>query len=55
MKQSLTYSAEMSEDPVGCVTRLNHALERISDNLQMQKESVTRLERELEAAKEEAK
>lgn len=54
MKQNLTYSAELSNDAVGNVTRINNALESLSERLDAQKARLTTLESELENAKEEA-
>ena len=54
MKQNLTYTAELSDDPVGSITRINNALEKIPDNLKGQQERLTTLENALENAKEEA-
>ena len=54
MKQNLTYSAELSDDAVGNVTRINNALESLSERLDAQKARLTTLESELENAKEEA-
>ena len=54
MKQNLTYSAELSDDAVGNVTRINNALESLAERLDAQKARLTTLESELENAKEEA-
>lgn len=37
MKQNLTYSAELSDDAVGNVTRINNALESLAERLDAQK------------------
>ena len=54
MKQNLSYTAELSNDVVGNVTRINNALEKIPESLQRHKENLDRLHKELESAKEEA-
>ena len=54
MKQSLTYSAELSDDAVGNMTRINNVLESLAERLEAQKERLTTLESELQNAKEEA-
>lgn len=54
MKQSLTYTAELSNDPSGNVTRINNALEKIPENLQNNKARLATLQTELESAREEA-
>ena len=54
MKQNLSYTAELSDDVVGNVTRINNALEKIPESLQQHKENLDRLHKELESAKEEA-
>lgn len=54
MKQSLTYSAELSDDAVGNVTRINNVLENLAERLEAQKERLATLESELQNAKEEA-
>jgi len=54
MKQHLTYSAELSDDAVGNVTRVNNALESLAERLEAQKARLTTLESELTNAKEEA-
>lgn len=54
MKQNLTYSAELSDDAVGNVTRINNALESLTERLDAQKARLATLESELENAKEEA-
>ncbi len=54
MKQHLTYTAELSDDPVGNVTRINNALEAMAENLKRNEIRLTRLESELKNAQEEA-
>lgn len=54
MKQHLTHTAELSDDVVGNITRINNALEKIPQSLERHKENMVRLHKELESAKEEA-
>ena len=54
MKQHLTYSAELSNEPVGNIVRINNALERIQTDLDAHKDRHKRLESDMAAAKEEA-
>ncbi len=54
LHQNLTYYAELSDDPVGNVTRINNALESIPDRLESYETRLTTLENELQNAKEEA-
>ncbi len=54
MKQHLTYTAELSNDVAGNITRINNALEKIPQSLVNHKENMARLLGELESAKEEA-
>ena len=54
MKQNLTYTAELADEPLGNVIRISNALEKIADNLENQKRSLVTLEGNLENAKEEA-
>ncbi len=54
MKQNLTYTAELSDDVVGNIIRINNALEKIPQSLEKHKENLERLRRELESAREEA-
>ena len=54
MKQHLTYTAELSDDPVGNVARINNALEAMAENLKRNEIRLTRLESELKNAQEEA-
>ena len=55
MKQNLSYTAEIANDPSGNITRINHVLEKIPDQLKIQKERLLTLQSELEQAKEEVK
>ena len=54
MKQHLTHTAELSDDVVGNITRINNALEKIPQSLEHHKENMACLQKELESAKEEA-
>ena len=54
MKQNLTYKAELADDPVGNVTRINNALEGMADKIQAHEAQLVTLEKELVNAKEEA-
>ena len=54
MKQHLTHTAELSDDVVGNITRINNALEKIPQSLERHRENMARLHKELESAKEEA-
>ena len=54
LKQNLSYTAELGEDVLGNITRINHALEKIPENLEEKKRFLTTLEGELVNAKEEA-
>lgn len=54
MKQNLTYTAELSGDVVGNITRINNALEKIPQSLENHRENLKQLHTELENAKEEA-
>lgn len=53
MKQYLTYTAELSDDVVGNISRINNALEKIPKNLEGQKQGLENLQKELATAKEE--
>ena len=53
MKQHLTYSAELSDDIVGNITRINNALEKIPKNLDGQKLGLDNFQKALAEAKEE--
>jgi len=54
MKQHLTYTAELSDDAVGNIARINNALEKMPQSLENHRENLARLKGELESAKEEA-
>ena len=54
MKQHLTYTAELSNDVVGNIIRINNALEQIPKNLEAQKASLATLQADLETTREEA-
>ena len=54
MKQNLTYTAELADEPLGNVIRISNALEKIAESLENQKRSLVTLEGNLENAKEEA-
>ena len=54
LKHRMTYTAELSEDIVGNITRINNALERIPKNLEANKQRLATLHTQLETAKEEA-
>ncbi|MCM1225052.1 MAG: helicase C-terminal domain-containing protein, partial [Lachnospiraceae bacterium] len=54
MKQHLTHTAELSNDMVGNIARINNALEKIPQSLEKHRENLTRLRGELELAKEES-
>ena len=54
LKQNLSYTAELGEDVLGNITRINHALEKIPENLEEKKRFLTTLEGELVNAREEA-
>ena len=54
MKRHLTYTAELSDDPVGSVIRINNVLESMAENLKKSETRLTRLEGELKNAQEEA-
>lgn len=54
LKQNLSYTAELGEDMLGNIIRINHALDKIPENLEAQKRFLTTLEGELVSAKEEA-
>ena len=53
LKRNLTYSAELSNEPVGNIQRINNALERISYDLENHKTRHERLENDMAVAKEE--
>lgn len=54
MKQHLTYTAELSDDAVGNIARINNALEKIPQSLERHREKLENLHKEMESAKEEA-
>ena len=54
MKQNLTYTAELADDPVGNVTRINNALEGMAEKIGQHEARLVRLESELKNAQEEA-
>ena len=54
MKQHLTYTAELADDPVGNVTRINNALEGMAEKIKGHENHLERLEKELVNAKEES-
>ena len=53
MKQHLTYTAELSDDAVGNIARINNALERMPQSLEAHREELARLQGEMESAREE--
>lgn len=54
MKQNLSYSAELANDPSGNITRINNALEKIPNSIKEQEIKLYTLQTELENAREEA-
>ena len=50
----MNYTADLSDDPVGNVTRINNALEGMAENLKRNEIRLARLESELKNAREEA-
>ena len=54
MKQRLTYTADLTDEVAGNITRINNALEKIPQSLERHKENMALLQKELESAKEEA-
>lgn len=54
MKQNLSYTAELANDPSGNITRINNALEKIPESLKAQETRLSTLQVELENAREEA-
>ena len=54
IKQNLTYTAELADDPVGNVTRINNALEGMADKIKAHEARLVTLEKELVNAKEES-
>jgi len=55
MKQNLTYSAELADDPVGNVVRINNALEGMEEKIKSHEARLVTLEGELKNAQDEAK
>ena len=53
MKQNLTYTAELSDDVVGNITRIHNALEKMPKNLEGHQLALENLQKELATAKEE--
>ncbi|MCM1222766.1 MAG: helicase C-terminal domain-containing protein, partial [Lachnospiraceae bacterium] len=53
MKQHLTHTAELSNDLVGNIARINNALEKIPQNLERHRENLACLQKELAYMKEE--
>ncbi|MBD5151534.1 MAG: hypothetical protein HDT16_03335, partial [Oscillibacter sp.] len=54
MKQNLTYTAELADDAVGNVTRINNALEGMDDKITAHEARLATLEKELQNAQAEA-
>ena len=54
MKQNLTYTAELADDPVGNVTRINNALEGMAEKIKGHEARLVTLEKELVNAREES-
>ena len=54
MKQYLTYTAELANDPVGNITRINNALEGMADKLKAHEAHLVTLKKELINAKNES-
>ena len=54
LKQNLTYTAELADDPVGNALRINNVLEGMADKLQAHEARLVTLENELKNAQEEA-
>ena len=54
MKQNLTYTAELADDPVGNISRINNALEGMEDKIKAHEARLVTLEKELVNAQEEA-
>ncbi|MCM1561791.1 MAG: helicase, partial [Butyrivibrio sp.] len=53
LKKHLTHTAELSDDVVGNIIRINNVLEKIPQALEAHKENLARLQRELDNAREE--
>ena len=54
MKQNLTYTAELADDAVGNVARINNALEGMADKIKAHEARLVTLEKELANAQEES-
>ena len=54
MKGHLTYTAKISEDALGNITRINNVLEKIPQKLAEYRENLEQLQKELASAGEEA-
>ena len=54
LKQNLTYTAELADDPVGNTLRINNALEGMADKIQAHEARLATLESEMKNAQEEA-
>lgn len=54
MKGRLTYTAKLSEDILGNITRINNVLERIPQKLKEYREDLEQFKKELESAGQEA-
>lgn len=54
MKQNLTYMAELADDPVGNISRINNALESMADKIKAHEARLVTLEKELVNAQEES-
>lgn len=54
MKQGLTYTARLSSDPVGSISRINHALEGMAEKLDDYKGKLAMLQNEMKNAQAEA-
>ena len=54
MKQNLTYTAELADDPVGNVTRINNVLEGMAEKIKAHEARLVTLEKELANAQEES-
>jgi len=54
LKQNLTYTSELADDPVGNTLRINNALEGMADKIQAHEARLATLENEMKNAQEEA-
>ena len=54
MKQNLTYTAELADDPVGNITHINNALEGMADKIEAHEAHLVTLKKELTNAQEES-